>query len=136
VGLIVDTSVFIEAERRSLALATIAHLAAPGETLAVAAITIAELLLGVHLGQPSYRRAEREAFVGKVIEEFQVLPFDVEVAAMYSDRWAALRRMGSIIPPHDLLIGATALYHGFDVLTHNVRDFDRIPGLTVRTPAW
>jgi predicted nucleic acid-binding protein len=47
-----------------------------------------------------------------------------------------LRRAGNLIAPHDLMIGATALLHGYDVLTHNVRDFDRLPGLKVRLPGW
>ena len=38
---------------------------------------------------------------------------------------------GVVIPFGDLLIGATALSLGFKVLTGNLRDFQRIPGLTV-----
>lgn len=38
---------------------------------------------------------------------------------------------GVVIPFGDLLIGATALALGFAVLTANLRDFRRIPGLPV-----
>jgi predicted nucleic acid-binding protein len=37
---------------------------------------------------------------------------------------------------HDLLIAATVVAHGYAVLTENVREFGRIPGLVVRQPAW
>ncbi|MBI3977029.1 MAG: hypothetical protein HY331_02475 [Chloroflexi bacterium] len=48
----------------------------------------------------------------------------------------ALAATGQPVGAHDLLIGAAALAHGYTVLTENVRDFRRIPGLTVRQPNW
>jgi len=41
------------------------------------------------------------------------------------------QRNGVVIPFADLLIGATALWLGYSVLTVNLRDFRRIPGLSV-----
>jgi tRNA(fMet)-specific endonuclease VapC len=37
---------------------------------------------------------------------------------------------------HDIEVAATALTHGYGVLTDNVRDFERVPGLIVRQPVW
>ncbi len=37
---------------------------------------------------------------------------------------------------HDLLIAATALAYGHSILTHNLREFRRVPGLDVRQPRW
>ena len=39
---------------------------------------------------------------------------------------------GVILPFADLLIGATALHHGFEVVTENVRHFETIPDLVVK----
>lgn len=135
-GLLVDTSVFVEAERRRLALPTIVELASAEEPIAVAAVTIAELLVGVHLGRPQARRLQRQAFIAQVIRDFPVLPFGIEVARTYAQVWADLRRSGNVIPPHDLMIACTAACHGLEVLTHNLREFQRIPGLTLRAPNW
>ena len=41
----------------------------------------------------------------------------------------ALERTGSIIGPHDLQIAAIALYHGLTLVTHNTREFSRLPEL-------
>jgi tRNA(fMet)-specific endonuclease VapC len=136
VALIVDTSVFVEAERRGADLSEIVTLVPDDESLAVPAIVIAELLVGVHLGQPESRRREREEFIARISSQFPVLSFDVGVAAVYSELWATLRRAGGLIPPHDLMIGATALHYGAELLTHNLRDFQRIPGVQTREPGW
>lgn len=50
--------------------------------------------------------------------------------------WARLATSGQIIGVHDLLIAATALANGYDVLTDNVREFQRVSDLTVRRHAW
>lgn len=42
-------------------------------------------------------------------------------------------RLGIVIPLVDLLIGATALHHGCDVVTGNARHFEMIPDLVVKT---
>ena len=47
-----------------------------------------------------------------------------------------LSRTGQMIGANDLLIAATALTYGYDVMTHNVRDFEKVPGLDVRRPDW
>jgi tRNA(fMet)-specific endonuclease VapC len=135
-AIVFDTSVLVEADRRSLPLRVVVELATDGESLAVAAITIAELLVGVHMGQPPSRQRERSAFVERVAQHFQIFSFDKDVAAIYAEIWAGMRLSGSMIPPHDLMIASMALTNGFDVLTQNVSHFRRIPRLTVRTPAW
>ena len=44
---------------------------------------------------------------------------------------AALIRQGHVIGAHDLLIAATARHHGASLLTDNVAEFSRVPGLKV-----
>ena len=43
---------------------------------------------------------------------------------------------GMPVSAHDLQIAATAIAVDFDVFTHNLRDFERIPGLRVRQVTW
>jgi tRNA(fMet)-specific endonuclease VapC len=94
------------------------------------------MLVGVHLAAPSPERDYRQSFIERVIDRFEILDFDLPVARFYARVWSDLRRQGNVIAPHDLMIGSTALFHGYDVLTHNVRDFDRISGLRIRQPGW
>jgi tRNA(fMet)-specific endonuclease VapC len=56
-----------------------------------------------------------------------LLPFDSEAAQIFSD----LRKSGVRIGTMDLRIGAIARSRGFTVLTRNIVDFERIPGLSI-----
>lgn len=134
-ALIVDSSVFVALERRRLRLEGL-PLEDPDEPIAVAAITASELLVGVHRADTPERRLRREAFVEAVLELVPVLPLDLRVARTHALLWAQLRRTGQVIGVHDLLIAATAIAHGRALLTENLRDFERVPGLAVRQPHW
>jgi predicted nucleic acid-binding protein len=136
VAILLDTSIFVEAERRGLRLEQMVELLVPNEDIATSAITVAELLFGVHGAANAQQSRERVNFVESIIERVPSLPFDVLVARVYAELWAALRQTGNLIAPHDLMIGSVALANHLDVLTHNIRDFGRIPGLTVRQPSW
>ncbi|MEA2532122.1 MAG: tRNA(fMet)-specific endonuclease VapC, partial [Thermomicrobiales bacterium] len=93
-------------------------------------------LVGVHRDNSSQRRAQREAFVEAVFASFPVIPFDLRSARVHAGIGVAMSSAGRPIGVHDLIISATALAHGYDVLTDNPRKFDRVPGLIVRRPAW
>jgi tRNA(fMet)-specific endonuclease VapC len=106
----------------------------PNEALAIAAITASELLTGVHRANTESRRLRREAFVEGILALIPVLPIDLRVARVHAHLWAILAADGQTIGAHDLWIAATALTHGYSVLTHNVREFNRMPGLVVVQP--
>ena len=133
-GLLIDTSVLIKIERADESIDDfIASLG--GEDSSLSAITASELLVGVVRAAPPERRAQREAFVAYALERFQVLPVDLIVARAHAPLVAQFKGRGSEIGAHDLLIAATALAHGFAMLTYNVREFSQIPGLELRTQA-
>lgn len=131
---LIDTSVFIELERRGEPLSTL-EAAIPGQSVALAAITASELLVGLHRATSAHR-SRREAFVATVLEQFPVLAFDLGVARIHAQLLADLAATGHRIGANDLLIAATAVAHGYDVLTDNLREFARVPGLVVHRPAW
>lgn len=134
-GLLIDSSVLIEIERRGLTLAAIQSAASGTEPLGISAITASELLVGLYLGAPAYQRARAE-FVEIVFDRLPVFSFDLHVARLHAEVWSRLRRSGELINRHDLMIATTALAYSFGVLTYNIRDFDRVPGLEVRRPNW
>lgn len=65
-GQLIDSSVLISLERRGIGLDAL-QVEPAGEDLALAAITAAELLMGLHRAYPASRRARRESFVEAMI---------------------------------------------------------------------
>lgn len=132
-GYLIDSNVFIDAERGRLALDDL--LAAHGdESFALAAITASELLHGVHRAPTPLIAEQRRAFVEHILAGFAILPFDLDAARMHARLWATLQSTGRMIGAHDLLIAATGLAHGYTVVTRNAREFARVPGLAVLDP--
>lgn len=129
-GVILDTSVLIEAERREFEIDKFTKNRGD-EIFGLSVITTAELLHGVHRADSTKRRLKRSAYVEKVIELFPVYVFDISTARIYSELWSDLSSKGIQIGAHDLIIGSTALSLGFSVATFNLRHFERIEGLKV-----
>ena len=129
-GVILDTSVLIEAERREFEIDKFTENRGD-EIFGLSVITTAELLHGVHRADSRKRRLKRSAYVEKVIEFFPVYVFDISTARIYSQLWSDLSSKGIQIGAHDLIIGSTALSLGFSVATFNLRHFERIEGLKV-----
>jgi tRNA(fMet)-specific endonuclease VapC len=130
VGALIDTSIFIAAERGKLDLPTELSRRA-GEWLGMAAVTAAELLEGVEHANTPARRQKRSAEAEQLIATLSVVSFDVSVAREYARLRAMLRAAGVTVGIHDLQIGATALVLGHPVATRDERSFPRIPGLKV-----
>ena len=129
-GVILDTSVLIEAERREFEIDKFTE-NREDEIFGLSVMSVAELLHGVHRADTTIRRLKRNAYVEKVIEFFPVYVFDIATARIYSEIWSDLTKKGIQIGSHDLIIGSTALSLGFSVATFNKRHFERIEGLKV-----
>ena len=132
-GLIIDTGVLLKLERKPAALDLSTYKPAYGEGF-ISAATCSELLVGVHLASTEARRARRSAFVEAVFKLFRPLPFDLEVARVHAHLVSSLGRRVTL-GVFDLIIGATAIRHGFPVLTTNASDFRRMPGCDVEVLA-
>lgn len=130
--LILDTSALIAAERGVIDLGTLLR-DRPGAGIAVAAITIGELLFGVERAPTPDIAMRRAAYVDWLCETVPVLPFGVADARRYASIRAHLAQAGRMIGAHDLEIAATAVARGYGVVTRDERDFRRVPGLEVIT---
>jgi tRNA(fMet)-specific endonuclease VapC len=128
VGIVLDTSVLVAAERRPVRFEALLE-SLGEEPVAVAAITASELLHGCHRASDAGVRARRAAFVDALLDAIPVLPFGLPEARRHAELWAELARTGTVIGPHDLLIAATALAQGHALVTLNQREFSRVPGL-------
>lgn len=96
--------------------------------LCVSAITRGELLRGVALKPDAHRLAQVvDQFLATIIS----LPWDDAAAAHYGRTAATLQRLGQPIGTMDALIAAHALATRSVLVTHNSRQFSRIPGLVL-----
>lgn len=134
-AILIDTSVLIGMERRDMRPEDIEQFA-PSQAAAIASITASELLVGVHRSTPEGRKLRRSVFVERVLDTIPLLPFDLHVARVHSRLAADLYATGQPIGDHDFIIAATAIANGYDLLTDNLREFNRVPGLNVSRPDW
>ncbi len=93
----------------------------------LSAVVLAELEYGAEKGGSSAQRPRLDALAAVLPIE----PFTQPDAAHFGRLRASLARRGELIGQFDLLIAAQALRLGATVVTNNVREFSRVPGLKV-----
>ena len=132
-GVILDSSVLIDFDRRSLDVEQMLEaLKLPeAEIVAISAVTLMEFATGVALADSDVRRARRKQFLEDLQWQLPVLPFDSDLAVRTGELNGDLRKGGITVGSIDLMIGVTALVVGYSVVTRNVRHFRIIPGLDV-----
>ncbi len=104
------------------------------EDVAIAAVTAAELLVGVELAD-ARRRPGRERFVTEVLDTVSIEPYDLSIAKAHAALLAHTRREGQQRGAHDLLIAATARATERTVVTADQGGFANLPGVEVRRPS-
>lgn len=101
--------------------------AMPRETFAISIVVAAELRFGVCRKQsPKLTRQ-----VETVLEGIDILPMEEPVDQHYGSIRAELARLGLPIGQNDLFIAAHARALGLVLVTNNVREFERVPGLAL-----
>ncbi len=68
-----------------------------------------------------------------VIAAFPVYSFDLTSSRIYARIWATLLKKGVRVGAHDLIIASTAIALGFSVATFDLRDYQKIPELTLES---
>jgi len=133
-GLILDSSVVIAAERRGdtveKLIEELVHIAGDQEA-ALSSVGLTELIHGIYRAKDAAIRLRRQAFIQEMLDDFTVYPYTKETAMLAGKIDGEQQTQGVTIPFGDLLIGATALSLGFSVLTVNLRHFHLIPDLSV-----
>jgi predicted nucleic acid-binding protein len=129
-GLVIDTSALVEVERRS------PHWELSGspifnEPAVIAAITYAEVLVGVRLADTAARAQQRKARLDALVSRCTIVEFSRATAECWSDIFAQLSRDGKMIPSNDIAVAATAQELGFGVLIGSAdeKHFRRVAGL-------
>ena len=96
--------------------------------MAISSITLAEL---VHCAEKSSDIARNTAVVEDFVSRLAVLPYDDKAAWQYGNIRAVLEKLGQPIGINDLHIAAHARSNGLTLITNNMREFERVPGLLV-----
>ena len=94
--------------------------------MCISVVTLGELIFGAeHSQQVERNLADIEAFSARLA----VLPFDNNAAYHFGQIRAALYKAGKTLGPYDLMIAGHARSLGLILVTDNVKEFKRVPGL-------
>ena len=94
--------------------------------MAMSVVTLAELY---HGAEKSERVAQNLGVIEDFTSRLQVLPYTAAAAQHYGAIRGALEKVGQTIGVNDLHIAAHARSQGLTVVTHNLAEFERVPGL-------
>ena len=121
-----DTDTCIYARKRPAGFAP----RLPLRECGISIIVLGELEWGV---AQSSRVEENRAGLRDLLAAVRVVDLDAEVARQYGRLRAHLRSIGQPIGPNDLWIAAHALARDVPLITHNLAEFRRVPGLSAET---
>jgi len=133
-GLILDSSVVIAAERRGHTVLRILEQikAHHGEIeIGLSVVSVAELMHGAYRAKAEPDKQRRLTFINRLCNDVPIHSVTVETARIVGRIGAEQAAKGLAIPFDDLLMGVTALQLGFDLIMLNVRHFQLIPSLKV-----
>ena len=96
----------------------------------IPAIVLAELWFGVaHSSSKEANASILEVF----LHDFSIAPFDERCAKTYSKIREHLSKKGMLIGPNDMLIAATAIANDATLVSCNIREFSRVPNLSIES---
>jgi tRNA(fMet)-specific endonuclease VapC len=101
------------------------------EQLCISTVTLAELHYGAEKSAP---RLDNLEAIRQFAARLGILPFSAAAAAHYGEIRAELERAGKPAGAYDMLIAGHARSEGMTVVTNNLREFERMPG--VRAENW
>ncbi len=130
---LVDASILSEATKpapNSKALEWLRH---NEREIAVDPIILGEIRFGIYLLPAGKRRRRLERWFDEGVVRIVCVSWDAQTGLRWAKLLGELRRSGHSLPIKDSLIAATALVHGFIVVTRNTRDF-RKTGVKVFDP--
>ncbi len=130
-GLVLDTSIIIGAERKKLDLLRLLQEQPVTETVMISVVTASELLHGCERASDKTIRKKRAAFVEAILEQIPIIEFKLEEARRHAELWAKLESRGIRIGAYDMIIAATCLSANAKLATLNRAEFSRVDGLNL-----
>ena len=130
---LVDANVLSEATKPAPDPKAVEWLRRNERELAIDPVILGEIRFGIHLLPAGKRRRRLESWFDEGVARIVCVPWDAPIGLRWAKLLAELRRSGQSLPIKDSLIAATALAHGFIVVTRNTRDFSKA-GVKVLDP--
>ena len=96
--------------------------------LSISIVTRYEILRGLN----AKNAASQAALFHALCQSMEVFPLTDEVIVRAADIYGTLHRTGQLVGDADILIAATCLENGCEIVTNNTSHFSRVPGLVVR----
>lgn len=130
-GFLIDTCIWVDVERGKLAPADVQSVTAE-QPIFISPVTVAELKFGAEMAKNKETRQKRLAALSRLILK-PVLRIDASTGEIFGSLAAQLRAgaRGHEFRIQDIWLASQAVQHGLALLTHNVKDFEDIPGLDV-----
>jgi len=100
------------------------------ENLCISSVTYGELCFGIENGDGSVKKARWEQ-LNLFTQRLRIAPWDEDAARHYGFIRALLKKQGTPIGNNDLLIAAHARSRNAVLVTNNIREFDRVPDLSL-----
>jgi tRNA(fMet)-specific endonuclease VapC len=100
----------------------------PASAILLSSVVVAEIEYGI---AKNARQEHNRRVFDKLLNGFQVVPFDATAARLYGPIRARLERQGRLIGPYDLMIAAHARALDAVLVTDNVGEFTRVDDLAV-----
>ena len=128
---LLDTHVWIElAHRNPTVVSRLGSV--PTAEVALSPVVLGELALGeLPRKREEARHSPRRSFVEALADAYSTLPLTHHTSFIYARIRRELENAGERIGANDLWIAAQALEHHLTVVTHNIREFSRIPELSI-----
>lgn len=98
----------------------------PSQRISIPSIVTAEIEYGA---KKSYDYDKTIRIYRQFMNTFSITGFDDKAAMCYGDIRAYLERSGKMIGPNDMLIAAIVLSEEGILVTHNVKEFSKVPNL-------
>lgn len=130
-GYLIDTCIWVDVERGRLAPADVAAITGD-EPVYISPIIISELKFGAEIAKSSDQRQKRLAALSR-LKKKPILWIDETTGEIFGDVAAQIQKNGRQhhYRVQDLWLASQAIQHGFKFLTHNRKDFEDIPGLSL-----
>jgi tRNA(fMet)-specific endonuclease VapC len=98
------------------------------DQMCISAVTWGELIYGAEKSSHPERNL---ADIEQMAARLEIAPFETLAAAHFGQLRAELYRIGKPIGPYDMMIAGHARSMGFILVTNNLKEFERVPGLRV-----
>ena len=94
--------------------------------MCISTVTVGELIYGAERSSQAEKNME---ILEGMFARLEVLPFNTQDAAHFGQLRAELYAEGKPIGPYDMMIAGQARAQGLILVTNNLREFERVPGL-------